>query len=329
MSGRRAQSIRRGARVMLAATSFIAALAAAQSYPTKPIRLLVPFPPGAGADVVARTLAQKVTELLNAQVIVDNRGGAGGTMGAAIAARAAPDGYTLMMGSIASLGTAQGLFKDLPYNPLSDFTPITLAARSPSGFLTTPNLPAKSVKEVIALAKAQPGKLNYSSSGGGSPSHLGMELFKSMAGVNLVHIPYRGPAEALNALVMNEAQVEIQSMLSATPFVQGGRLRLLATTGSKRLAEYPDVPTVAEAAVPGYAVYTWFGVVAPAGVPPPVLARLHAVLVQALTSPEMRRQFTNQGAEVVANTPAEFGAFLREEVAKWNKVIRNSGARVD
>jgi len=185
------------------------------------------------------------------------------------------------------------------------------------------------VKEVIALAKAQPGKLNYSSSGGGSPSHLGMELFKSMAGVNLVHIPYRGPAEALNALVMNEAQVEIQSMLSATPFVQGGRLRLLATTGSKRIAEYPDVPTVAEAAVPGYAVYTWFGVVAPAGVPPPVLTRLHAALVQALTSPEMRRQFTNQGAEVVANTPAEFSAFLREEVAKWNKVIRDSGARVD
>ena len=329
MSGRCAQSIRRGARVMLATTYFTAALAAAQSYPTKPIRLLVPFPPGAGADVVARTLAQKVTEVLNVQVIVDNRGGAGGTMGAAIAARAAPDGYTLMMGSIASLGTAQGLFKDLPYNPLSDFTPITLAARSPSGFLTTPNLPAKSVKEVIALTKAQPGKLNYSSSGGGSPSHLGMELFKSMAGVNLVHIPYRGPAEALNALVMNEAQVEIQSMLSASPFVQGARLRLLATTGSKRLAEYPDVPTVAEAAVPGYAVYTWFGVVAPAGVPPPVLARLHAVLVQALTSPEMRRQFTNQGAEVVANTPAEFSAFLREEVAKWNKVIRDSGARVD
>jgi len=329
MSGRLAQSIRRGARLMLIGTTFFTALAAAQSYPAKPIRLLVPFPPGAGADVVARTLAQKVTEVLSVQVIVDNRGGAGGTMGAAIAARAAPDGYTLMMGSIASLGTAQGLFKDLPYNPLNDFKPITLAARSPSGFLTTPNLPAKSVKEVIALAKAQPGKLNYSSSGGGSPSHLGMELFKSMAGVNLVHIPYRGPAEALNALVMNEAQVEIQSMLSATPFVQGGRLRLLATTGSKRLAEYPDVPTVAEAAVPGYAVYTWFGVVAPAGVPPPVLARLHAALVQALTSPEMRRQFTNQGAEVVANTPAEFSAFLREEVAKWNKVIRDSGARVD
>ena len=329
MSGRLAQSIRRGARLMLIGTTFFTALAAAQSYPAKPIRLLVPFPPGAGADVVARTLAQKVTEVLSVQVIVDNRGGAGRTMGAAIAARAAPDGYTLMMGSIASLGTAQGLFKDLPYNPLNDFKPITLAARSPSGFLTTPNLPAKSVKEVIALAKVQPGKLNYSSSGGGSPSHLGMELFKSMAGVNLVHIPYRGPAEALNALVMNEAQVEIQSMLSATPFVQGGRLRLLATTGSKRLAEYPDVPTVAEAAVPGYAVYTWFGVVAPAGVPPPVLARLHAALVQALTSPEMRRQFTNQGAEVVANTPAEFSAFLREEVAKWNKVIRDSGARVD
>src|SRR5258706_11615390 len=312
MSGRCVRSIRRGARLVLAGTYFVTVLAAAQSYPVKPIRLLVPFPPGAGADVVARTLAQKVTEALGVQVIVDNRGGAGGTLGAAIAARAAADGYTLMMGSIASLGTAQGLFKDLPYNPLNDFTPVTLAARSPSGFLTTPNLPAKSVKDVIALAKAQPGKLNYSSSGGGSPSHLGMELFKSMAGVTLVHIPYRGPAEALNALVMNEAQVEIQSMLSATPFVQGGRLRLLATTGIKRIAEYPEVPTVAEAAVPGYAVYTWFGVVAPAGVPPPILTRLHAVLVQALTSPEMRRQFANPGAEVVANTPAEFHAFLRE-----------------
>jgi tripartite-type tricarboxylate transporter receptor subunit TctC len=323
------QSIRRGARLLLAGTYFITALATAQAYPTKPIRLLVPFPPGAGADVVARTLAQKVTETLGVQVIVDNRGGGGGTLGAAIAARAAPDGYTLMMGSIASLGTAQGLFKDLPYNPLNDFTPITLAARSPSGFLTALNLPARSVKEVIALAKGQPGKLNYSSSGGGSPSHLGMELFKSMAGVSLVHIPYRGPAEALNALVMNEAQVEIQSMLSATPFVQGGRLRLLATTGNKRIAEYPDVPTVAEAAVPGYAVYTWFGVVAPARVPQPVLTRLHAALVQALTSAEMRKQFTNQGAEVVANTPAEFSAFLREEVAKWNKVIRDSGARID
>jgi len=318
-----------GVRGLLLVTCLVAAAAGAQSYPAKPIRLLVPFPPGAGADVVARTLAQKVTEGLGVQVIVDNRGGAGGTLGAAIASRAAPDGYTLMMGSIASLGTAQGLFKDLPYDPLKDFTPVTLAARSPSGFLTSLNLPAKSVKEVIVLAKGQPGKLNYSSSGGGSPSHLGMELFKGMAGVSLVHIPYRGPAEALNALVMNEAQVEIQSMLSATPFIQGGRLRLLATTGVKRMTEYPDVPTVSEAAVPGYAVYTWFGVVAPAGVPKPILARLHTVLVQALTSPEMRKQFANQGAEVVANTPAEFNAFLREEVVKWNKVISDSGARVD
>ena len=318
-----------GVRGLLLVTCRVAAAAGAQSYPAKPIRLLVPFPPGAGADVVARTLAQKVTEGLGVQVIVDNRGGAGGTLGAAIASRAAPDGYTLMMGSIASLGTAQGLFKDLPYDPLKDFTPVTLAARSPSGFLTSLNLPAKSVKEFIVLAKGQPGKLNYSSSGGGSPSHLGMELFKGMAGVSLVHIPYRGPAEALNALVMNEAQVEIQSMLSATPFIQGGRLRLLATTGVKRMTEYPDVPTVAEAAVPGYAVYTWFGVVAPAGVPKPILARLHTALVQALTSPEMRKQFANQGAEVVANTPAEFNAFLREEVVKWNKVISDSGARVD
>ena len=321
--------VRQGVRVLLLGTCLSAIVAEAQPYPTKPIRLIVPFPPGAGADVVARTLAQKVTEALGVQVVVDNRAGAGGTLGAGIAARAAPDGYTLMMGSIASLGTAQGLYKELNYDPLNDFTPVTLAARSPSGFLTANALPVKSVKEVIALAKAQPGKFNYSSSGGGSPSHLGMELFKLTTGISLVHIPYRGPAEALNALVMNEAQVEIQSMLSATPFVQSGRIRLLATTGVKRMAEYPDVPTVAEAAVPGFAVYTWFGVVAPAGVPKPVLAKLHGALMQALNSPEMRKQFTHQGAEVVANTPAEFGAFLREEVVKWNKVIRDSGAKVD
>ncbi|MGH8618941.1 MAG: Bug family tripartite tricarboxylate transporter substrate binding protein [Burkholderiales bacterium] len=321
--------IRQGARVVLLGTCFSAIVAAAQTYPTKPIRMIVPFPPGAGADVVARTLAQKVTEALGVQVVVDNRAGGGSTLGAGIAARSAPDGYTLMMGSIASLGTAQGLYKDITYDPLKDFTPITLAARSPSGFLTANALPAKSVKEVIALAKAQPGKYNYSSSGSGSPSHLGMELFKGASGVNFVHIPYRGPAEALNALVMNEAQVEIQSMLSATPFVQSGRIRLLATTGVKRLAEYPDVPTVAEAALPGFSVYTWFGVVAPAGVPKPVLDRLHTALVRSLESPEMRKQFANQGAEVVANTPAEFGAFLKEEVVKWNKVIRDSGAKVD
>ena len=202
------QSIASAGRLLLAGTYFIAALAAAQAYPTKPIRLLVPFPPGAGADVVARTLAQKVTESLGVQVIVDNRGGGGGTLGAAIAARAAADGYTLMMGSIASLGTAQGLFKDLPYNPLTDFTPITLAARSPSGFLTALNLPAKSVKEVVALAKAQPGKLNYSSSGGGSPSHLGMELFKSMAGVSLVHIVVAGESA-------REAETRVRARLEA------------------------------------------------------------------------------------------------------------------
>src|SRR4051812_41578664 len=231
------ETTRRGACLLLASIGLTATFAVAQSYPTKAIRLLVPFPPGAGADVVARTLAQKLTETLGVQVIVDNRGGGGGTLGAAIAARAAPDGYTLMMGSIASLGTAQGLFKDLPYNPVNDFTPITLAARSPSGFLTALNVPAKSVKEVIALAKAQPGKLNYSSSGGGSPSHLGMELFKSMAGVTLVHIPYRGPAEAVKALVMKEAQGEIKRKFFAASVVQGGRLRPLGAAGKQSNAE--------------------------------------------------------------------------------------------
>ena len=308
---------------------FAVASAPAQDYPNRPIRMIVGFPPGGGTDVMARLVAPRMTETWSQQVVIDNRPGATGIIGTDLVAKAVPDGYTLLMGHVATNAIAWSLFAKLPFDPAKDFTPITRVSSVPHVLVVHPSLDARSVKDLIALAKAKPGELNYGSAGSGAATHLAAELFKSMAGVNLVHIPYRGPAEALNALVMNEAQVEIQSMLSATPFVQGGRLRLLATTGSKRLAEYPDVPTVAEAAVPGYAVYTWFGVVAPAGVPPPVLARLHVALVQALTSPEMRRQFTNQGAEVVANTPAEFSAFLREEVAKWNKVIRDSGARVD
>ena len=317
-----------GAVALLVAFA-IPLVASAQAYPDKPIRVIVPVPAGGTPDVVARMVSPGLASLLGQQLVIDNRGGAGGLIGGEMAAKAVPDGYTLFFSSPGSLTILPHLQKHVNYDTLRDFAPISLVSVGPFLLITHPSVPAKTVKELLALAKAEPGKLNYASAGNGAANHLAMELFKSMAGVNLVHIPYRGPAEALNALVMNEAQVEIQSMLSATPFVQGGRLRLLATTGSKRLAEYPDVPTVAEAAVPGYAVYTWFGVVAPAGVPPPVLARLHAALVQALTSPEMRRQFTNQGAEVVANTPAEFSAFLREEVAKWNKVIRDSGARVD
>ncbi|MBI3938500.1 MAG: tripartite tricarboxylate transporter substrate binding protein [Betaproteobacteria bacterium] len=306
-----------------------AAQSAPGGYPGRPIRLIVPFPPGAGVDVVGRVVGQKLTQSLGQQIVIDNRAGAGGTLGASIAARATPDGYTLVMGSVGSLGTSKGLYKNLAYDPVKDFAPITLAARAPSGLLLHPSLQVKTVKELVAHAKANPGKLNYSSAGNGSPSHLAVELFKSMAGVNIVHVPYKGPAEALTALGSGQVQVEIQSLLSAMPHLQAGRMRLIATTGARRSAEMPDIPTISEAALPGFEVYTWFGMLAPAGTPAPVIARLNAEIVRALNQPDVRKYLVNQGAEVVGNTPAEFAAFIKAEAAKWTRVIRESGARID
>jgi tripartite-type tricarboxylate transporter receptor subunit TctC len=313
----------------LHASASLAAQPAAATYPERPVRLIVPFPPGAGVDVVGRIVGHRLTDSLGQPIIIDNRPGAGGTVGGAIAARAAADGYTLVMGSIGSLGTAKGLYKQLPYDPVRDFAPITLAARAPSGLLVASAVPVKTVKDLVAYAKSNPGKLNAASAGNGSPSHLAVEMLKSMAGIQIVHVPYKGPAQALQAVAAGEAQMQIQSLVSAMPFIQSGRMRLVATTGGSRSSQMPDVPTVSESGLPGFEVYTWFGMLAPAGTPRAVVDKLNREIVAVLQTPDVRKTLVSQGAEVVGNSPEAFAAFIKREAAMWTKVIDESGARID
>jgi len=293
----------------------------AQTYPVKSIRLIAPFSPGASTDVVGRLLAAKLTESWGQTVIVENRAGAGGIVGAAYVAKSPPDGYTLLMGSVGSLGTI-GLRKNPPYDPVRDFAPITLGVRAASALVVHPSLPVTSVKQLIAFARAHPGELNYASSGVGSPSHLAMEFFNSLAGVQTVHIPFKGPAEATTELLTGRSHIIIQSAVSTLAYLQSGRLRVLATTGSKRMTELPAVPTMIEAGLPGYEVYVWYGVLAPAGTSPEIVTRLNHELVRIFNLPDVKAKLLAQGGELATGSPAEFTEFIRNDVAKWNKVIR-------
>jgi len=301
--------------------ALLSSWAHAQTYPVKSIRLIAPFSPGASTDVVGRLLAAKLTESWGQTVIVENRPGAGGIVGAAYVAKAPPDGYTLLMGSVGSLGTI-GLRKNPPYDPVKDFAPITLGVRAASALVVHPSLPVTSVKQLIAFARAHPGELNYASSGVGSPSHLAMELFNTLAGVQTVHIPFKGPAEATTELLTGRSHIIIQSAVSTLAHLQSGRLRVLATTGSKRMTELPAVPTMIEAGLAGYEVYVWYGVLAPAGTSPEIVTRLNHELVRIFNLPDVMAKLLAQGGELATGSPAEFTEFIRNDVAKWNKVIR-------
>jgi len=301
--------------------ALLSSWAHAQTYPVKSIRLIAPFSPGASTDVVGRLLAAKLTESWGQTVIVENRPGAGGIVGAAYVAKAPPDGYTLLMGSVGSLGTI-GLRKNPPYDPVKDFAPITLGVRAASALVVHPSLPVTSVKQLIAFARAHPGELNYASSGVGSPSHLAMELFNTLAGVQTVHIPFKGPAEATTELLTGRSHIIIQSAVSTLAHLQSGRLRVLATTGSKRMTELPAVPTMIESGLPGYEVYVWYGVLAPAGTSPEIVTRLNHELVRIFNLPDVMAKLLAQGGELATGSPAEFTEFIRNDVAKWNKVIR-------
>jgi tripartite-type tricarboxylate transporter receptor subunit TctC len=301
----------------------------AQAYPSKPIKIIAPFSPGASTDIVGRLLAAKLSESWGQTVFVENRAGAGGTIGATFAARSPPDGYTLLMGSVGSIGTAGGLYKNLPYDPIKDFAPITLGVRAASVLAVHPSLPVHSVKELVAFAKARAHQLNYSSSGSGSPGHLAMELFNTMAGVKTTHIAYRGPAEALNDLIAGQVQLSIQSVVSALPFVNSGKLRALATSGRERLRELSHLPTISEAGLNGYEVYVWYGVLAPAGTPPEIISKLNHELVRIFNLPDIKTKLLAQGGDLATGTPDEFARFIRADVDKWNKVIKLSGARPD
>jgi tripartite-type tricarboxylate transporter receptor subunit TctC len=300
----------------------------AQGYPVKPIRFIVPYVPGGGADAMARLIAPRLAERLGQQVVIDNRGGGGSNIGTELAAKNAPDGYTLLMGTAATAINVS-LYSKLAFDPLKDFTAVTLLAKTPNVIAVHPSLPVKSVRELIALAKAAPGQINYGSGGSGTTPHLTMELFKVMAKVNLVHIPYRSVGPAVIALLSGEVSVVATSPLVLMPHARTGRLRVLGITSLDRSPALPELPTVAESGLPGYEVAQWYGVLVPVGAPDAVVFSLNVELVKIMQTPEVNEWLVREASLPVGSTAQEFAAYLREEVAKWSKVVKYSGARVD
>ena len=303
--------------------------AAQAAYPSKTITIVVPFAAGGTTDILARIVGQGLTAELGQTVIVDNRAGAGGNIGAQAAARAAADGYTLFMGTVGTHAINASLYKKMPFDPVKDFAPLTRVANVPNLLVANPTQPFKTVKELIAFAKANPGQLNFASSGNGSSIHLSGELFKSMAKVDMQHVPYKGSAPAVTDLLGNQVALMFDNMPSAIQHVRSGKLRAIAVTTAKRSPELPEVPTIAEAGVPGYEATSWFGLFAPAATPPAVLARLNSAIVKVLAKPEVKKQINDQGAEVYSETPAQFAAFIQQESVKWGKVVKDSGASLD
>lgn len=316
--------------VVYVASAFAAGHSQAQqAYPTKPIRMICPFPPGGTTDVVARLVAQKLTEAWGQQVVVDNRPGAGGIIGTEIVTKAAPDGYTVLLGSITTHAVNPALYKKLNFDPVKDFAPVSLVVSSPQLLAVHPSVAAKSVKELIALAKAKPGQLNYASAGTGTSPHLTFELFKSMAGIDVVHVPYKGTGPAITDLIGGQVQMMITGVVALMPHVKSGKLRGLGVTSAKRVAALPDLPTIIESGIPGFDVSSWFGVFLPGGTPKPIVAKMNAEIRKILEVPEVRQRLIGQGADPASNTPEEFAAYVKAEMARWGKVVRDTGAKAD
>ena len=319
--------------VALNAALLVAALhmtvAHAQTYPQKPVRIIVPYTPGGATDILARLLAAKFTEAMGQQFIAENRAGAAGLVGAELAARAAPDGYTLWVGQASNLAINQHLIKKVPYDALRDFAPISLVAASPNLLVVHPSLPVRNVKELIALAQAKPGVINYTSSGSGSPGHLSAEYLKKLAAIDMVHIPQKGAAPALLDVVAGHADFYFTSPISAQPLVKAGRVRQIAVTSAKRFAPLPDVPSVAEAGFPAFDITSWWGLLAPAALPKELLARLHGETLKAVAQPDTKDKLASQGIQVVTNTPEQFAAYIRSEIANWGRIVAASGARME
>jgi tripartite-type tricarboxylate transporter receptor subunit TctC len=305
----------------------LTASAAAQDYPTKPVRLIVPFPPGGSNDVVGRMIAQQLSDRLGKQVVVDNRGGAGGVIGSEVAANSMPDGYTLLVISLAH-AVSPWLYK-LNYDPIKSFAPVSILASGPNVLVVHPDLPVHSVRELIALAKQKPGELNYASAGIGSFQHMGGELFKLIAGVDIVHVPYKGGGPAMTDVLGGHTRVMFSSLVQTSGFVHNGQLRALGTGGSHRSSVLPDVPTIAEAGLPGYDATNWWGIVAPAGTPPAIVEKLHNDISAVQNSEQTRKQFATEGAEIVQMSSPEFGTFMASEIKKWERVVKESGIKAE
>lgn len=306
----------------------LGAAAHADEYPSKPIRYVVSFAAGGTSDTISRVLAEKMSAKLGVPVVVENKPGAGGNIGSDFVAKAAPDGYTLLLGVVATHGINASLYKNLPFDPVKDFEPVTLIASTPSVVLVNPSVPVNSMAELIAYAKAHPGELNYGSSGNGSSHHLAGAMFNSMAGTEMRHIPYRGTSAAQVDLISGEIQVLFDTLPSAMPHVKAGKLKALAVTGKERDPSLPDLPTVAESGVPGYEVGSWYGLLVPAGTPPAIVNKLNTVVVDIIRTPEVNDKLLSLGATPVGSTPEEFAAHIRSELDKWAEVIKKSGASV-
>ena len=301
--------------------------AAAQGYPTRPIRFIVPFPPGGGNDIMARVVGQKLTESFGVQVVIDNRAGAGGNIGAETAARAVPDGYTLFLGGVGSHGINPVMQTKLPYDPVKDFAPISLIASAPLLVVVNPAVPVKSIGELIQLAKSRPGQLNFASSGTGTIGHLSAELLNAMTGIKVEHVPYKGTGPALTDLLGGQVQLMFNSAVSMLPQVRAGKLRALAVTGARRLPVLPDMPTVAESGLPGYEAASWYGVFAPGGTSRSIVDKVSGEVVKIVRAPEMRERLIADGADPAGTSPEEFGAYIKRELARWGKVVREAGIK--
>lgn len=313
--------------ITAAAFALCAAPLSAQSYPTKTVRLVVPFSPGGSTDVTARILAQKLTEAWRQQVIVDNRAGAGGNIGAESVARAAPDGYTLLLATTGVMAINHKLYKSLPYDSLKDLAPVTQIGGLPLILIVHPSLPAKSVRDLVAMAKAKPGSLSFASSGVGSATHMTAELFRMMAGVDMVHIPYKGSGQAMTDLISGQVGVAFDQITSSIGHVQSGKLRALAVTSAKRFPSVPNLPTVAEAGVAGYESVSWNGIAAPARTPREIIDRIQGEVARALQQADMKERFLKDGIEPIGSTPEQFAAHIRSERAKWEKVVDRAGIK--
>ena len=307
----------------------VAGPATAQTWPTKPIKYVVPFAPGGTTDILARTISEKLSVALGQPVVVDNKPGAGGGLGADFTAKAPPDGYTIMGGTISTHAINASLYSNLPYDPVKDFVAVTLIARVPNMLVINPDVPAKTVAELIKLLKANPGKYTFASSGNGTSQHLSGELFKSMAGVEMQHIPYKGSPPALQDVVGGQVTMTFDNITTALPLAKAGKLRALAVTTAKRSAVAPDVPTLAESGLVGFEVGSWQGVFAPAGTPPEIVKRLNTEIVKILNMPDVREKLLALGAEPVGDTSEQFAAYVKTEVVKWSDVVKKSGAKVD
>lgn len=319
------RAFRASALLMCAATC----AHAADSFPSRPLRLIVPFPPGGGTDIIARMVSQRLNDAFGMQVVVDNRGGASGIIGTELAVRANPDGHTLLIGSVSTICINASLYKKLPFDTVKDLAPVSLVASTPSMLVVGTSIAAKSVKELIALAKAKPGQLHYASPGSGSSAHLGGELFKQAAGIDIQHVPYKGTGPAVTDLVSGQVAMFITNMPSVLPMVKANRLRALAVTSLQRSALLPDLPTVAESGIPGFEVIVWYGVLAPAATPKPIISRVNQEVRKMSGMQDVKERLSVQGAEAVSSTPEEFAKRIRDDLMKWGKIVKASGARVD